>query len=109
MMKKFWNDDCGAIVTVEVILIVTILGIGLIVGLTTVRDAVNSELADVAQAVNNIDQSYSYSSVTGHSSATSGSLNLDLPDFCDTGNSTSGTSNSSCVEVAGALGADTGK
>jgi Flp pilus assembly pilin Flp len=109
MTKEFWRDDCGAIITVELILIVTILGIGLIVGLTTVRDAVNSEFADLAQAINNIDQSYSYSGVTGPSSSTSGSVNLDLPDFCDTGNSTSPSSNSACVEVAGALGADTGK
>jgi Flp pilus assembly pilin Flp len=110
MLKNFWNDDCGAIVTVEIILIITILGIGLIVGLTTVRDAVNSELADVAAAVNNIDQSYSYSGVIGHSSTTSGGLNIDQPDFCDTGNSTSQSGNSSCVEVPGGpLGADTGK
>jgi len=109
MMQRFWNDDGGVIITVELVLIATILGIGLIVGLTAVRDAVNSEFADIAQSINNIDQSYSYSSVTGLSSSTSGSVNLDLPDFCDTGNSSSASSNSACVEVSGALGADTGK
>jgi Flp pilus assembly pilin Flp len=110
MLKKFWNDDCGAIVSTEIVLVITILGIGMIVGLTTLRDQVVQELADVSAAVGNIDQSYSYSSVSGHTSATSGSVNVDVADFCDDGNNAN--AGSSCVNVndsADANGADTAK
>jgi Flp pilus assembly pilin Flp len=106
MVKKFWNDDCGAIVSTEIVLVITILGIGMIVGLSTLRNAVVAELADVAAAVNNVDQSYSYSAVSGHASNTSGSVNNDVADFCD--GPTSG-SDSQCVAVTGQNGRDTGK
>lgn len=38
-------------VFVEYLLLLTIIGIGVIVGLTTLRDALNAELNDLAQAV----------------------------------------------------------
>lgn len=40
---------------VEYLLLLTIVGIGVIVGLATLRDALNSELNDLAQAVLNIN------------------------------------------------------
>jgi len=39
----------------------------------------------LAAAIGAINQSYSFSGVTGHSSSTAGSFFLDLIDFCDTG------------------------
>ncbi len=42
-------------VFVEYLLLLTIVGIGVIVGLTTLRDALNSELNDLAQAVLSIN------------------------------------------------------
>lgn len=109
MLKSLWKDECGAIISTELVLVITIAGIGMIVGLSTLRNAVVAELADVAAAVNNVDQSYSYSGVTGHQSATNGSANADVADFCD--GADAGGSNSQCVAVPGALGAgqDTGK
>lgn len=41
-------------VTVEYLLLVTIVGIGVIVGLATVRDAMVSELEDIANAISQI-------------------------------------------------------
>lgn len=83
MLKKLWNDEAGFVVSTELILIATILVIGLIAGLTTVRDQVVQELGDTADAVSNINQSYSFSAVTGHSSSTAGSDMVDQTDFCD--------------------------
>jgi hypothetical protein len=57
--------------------------IGMVTGLTTVRDAVVTELADVADAVSEIDQSYSWGAITAHCASTAGSEFIDLPDFCD--------------------------
>ena len=58
-MKRFLNDESG-VLTFEWILLITILVIGVIAGLAAVRDALNVELADIAQAIGSIDQSYSY-------------------------------------------------
>jgi hypothetical protein len=41
------------------------------------------ELADVAGAIAEVNQSYSFSGVTGHTSATAGAVFDDLDDFCD--------------------------
>ncbi len=78
-----WQDDSGFIVSIELILIATIMVIGLITGFTAVRDAVVSELSDVGGAIQDLTQSYSFNGVTGHSGFTQGSSYLDARDFCD--------------------------
>jgi Flp pilus assembly pilin Flp len=98
MLKNFWNDEVGAVVSAELVLVLTILVIGMVVGLSAVRDAVVSELADVAQAIANVNQSYSYHGITGHGAATSGSLFADLQDYCDAANDESGQQ-SKCVSL----------
>jgi len=107
MFRKLWNDEAGAVVSAEIMLVATILVIGMVVGLKSVRDAVLTELADVAQAIANIDQSYSYSGVDGHAAGTSGSFFLDAFDFCDTTADTDvGVSGSKCVNVCAAAQAE---
>lgn len=80
---QLWNEENGAIITAEIIIIMTVLVLGLIVGVSSVRDAVVTELADVAQAISNMTQSFFYGGAVGHSSETTGSLFEDLADFCD--------------------------
>jgi len=84
MLTNFWNDEAGFVVSSELVLIGTILVLGVVVGLATVRDQVVQELGDLALAISNINQSYSFSGVTGHTSSTAGSLFSDTLDFCDT-------------------------
>lgn len=98
MLKNFWNDEAGVIVSAEIVLVLTILVIAMVVGLTAVRDAVTTELADVAQAIANVDQSYSYGGITGHCAAVNGSSFTDLQDFCDAIVSAAGQQ-SRCVVV----------
>ena len=83
VLQSLWNDEVGFIISSELILIATILVIGMIVGLTTVRDQVVQELADIAMAFSDVTQSYSYNGVTGHTSSTAGSNFNDQTDFCD--------------------------
>jgi len=52
-----WIEDQG-VLTFEWILLITILAIGIVGGLSAVRDAVISELGDVSHAVTAVDQSY---------------------------------------------------
>jgi hypothetical protein len=97
-MMKLWNDEAGFIVSAELVLIATILVLGMIVGLVSVRDQVVQELADIAQAFGNISQSYSFSGITGHTSSTAGSILDDQTDYCDGTNPVSG-SGSVCISV----------
>lgn len=83
MFQQFWNDESGFVVSTELVLIATVLVLGMVVGLTTLRDQVIAELADVAAAFSNSNQSYSFSGITGHSSSTAGSIFIDNLDFCD--------------------------
>jgi len=99
MLKRLWNEEVGAIVSAEIMLIATILVIGVIVGLKSVRDSVVTELADVAQAIGNVNQSYSYSGVSGHHAFTAGAAFTDNADFCDTPGLPSDSGNSKCVVI----------
>lgn len=64
-MRTFFNDEHGAIVSIELVLIITIAVLALIVGWSEVAVAVNSELDDISNAVGKFDQSFYY---TGFSS-----------------------------------------
>ena len=98
-MNRLWNEETGAIISAEIMLVATILVLGVIVGLKSVRDSVVTELADVAQALANVSQSYSFSAVSGHHAYTGGGLFTDLRDFCDTESATSDAGNSKCVSI----------
>ena len=81
--KRLCNDETGFVVSTELILSATVLVIGMLAGLVSIRDQVVQELADVAAAVSDIDQSYNYTGATGHTSHVAGSDFEDRTDFCD--------------------------
>ena len=101
LVQRLWNDEAGFIVSAELVLIATVLVIGMLVGLVTIRDQVVQELGDVADAFSEIDQSYSFSGVTGHASSTSGTIFNDTHDFCedDTGSDQSPGNEPQCIEI----------
>jgi len=61
MLNSLLRDESGFIVSAELILVATLLVIGLIVGLSEAHHAVVSELNDVADAIGEVNQSYSFS------------------------------------------------
>lgn len=83
VVRCLLRDEAGFIVSTELVFIATITVIGMVVGLTTVRDCVVTELADVADAISEIDQSYSYGQITGHCGSTAGTQFHDRQDFCE--------------------------
>jgi len=83
VLTQLWRDDLGFIISAELVLIATILVIGMIVGLATLRDQVVQELGDVGAAFSQLVQSYSFSGITGHTSSTAGSAFADFTDVCD--------------------------
>ncbi|MCA9138859.1 MAG: hypothetical protein KDB00_18940 [Planctomycetales bacterium] len=80
LVVTLWRDDRGFVVSVELILIITILVIGLIAGLTALRDAIVSELTDVARSVQGMNQSFGINGVAGAAANTAGSGFIDATD-----------------------------
>jgi len=96
-----WNDEAGFVVSTELALVATILVIGMVVGLTSIRDQVVQELADIAGMVSQLNQSYSFSAITGHHSSTAGSYGADLTDSCDVSCGDASGVGAVCVDVGG--------
>lgn len=107
MLKRLLRDESGAVISAELVLVLTILVIGVIVGLSEVAVAVNTELNDISNAIGALDQSFYFTSfhaagVGGAGkmkSAVSGSRFTDRHDDCD--------NNGSCDLVCGPPPADT--
>ena len=78
-MRKLWNDDCGSgLLTGEWLFLFAILVLGLITGLVAVRQALLSELVETAQAIMELNQSFSFSGQTNCESSTGGSAGSDV-------------------------------
>ena len=107
-MMKLWNDEAGFIVSAELVLIATILVLGMIVGLVSVRDQVVQELGDIAIAIGVINQSYSFSGITGHTSYTVGSWLEDTVDVCDELQADPTSGAAACISVTQAAEFETG-
>jgi hypothetical protein len=101
VLCKLWLDEAGFIVSTELALVATILVIGMIVGLTSIRDQVVQELADIGGMISQLNQSYSFSAITGHHSTTAGSFANDLVDSCDVACGDTSGSGAVCVNVCG--------
>ena len=58
-LRRLWTDCRGYTSGISLVLVITILGLGAITGLATLRDQLNQELADIAVGLENLDQSFS--------------------------------------------------
>lgn len=68
--KNTAKKQRGFVMTSELVLISTIMVIGSITGLVTMRDAVTAEMEDVAEAIGAMDQSYAFDGIkNGESTA----------------------------------------
>ena len=100
MLRKFWNDESGFIVSAELVLIATICVIGIIAGLVEVQWAVVTELNDVSDAIGSLNQSYQFAGFTSFKTQVSsgntikgqfsGSSFVDTVDECDNNQCTLG-------------------
>jgi len=71
MMKTFWHDESGVIISAELVLVLTISVLAIIVGLSEVTVAINTELNDISNAFGALNQSYCY---TGFESSSRGKM-----------------------------------
>ena len=88
-MKNLWNDESGVIISAELALVLTIAVLAMVVGLSEVAVAVNTELNDISNAIGALNQSYFYTGFRADGqgkpkSAVTGSRWDDGHDDCDT-------------------------
>jgi Flp pilus assembly pilin Flp len=76
---KLWRDDVGAVIASEYLFISTLLVVGIIVGLSSIRDAVTSEMAELGNSYMALSQGYWVSGQIGCCSGTDGSQAIDTP------------------------------
>ena len=87
MLRKLFNDESGVIISAELALVLTIAVLAMVVGLSEVAVAVNTELNDLSNAIGALNQSYAFSGFIGNggklkSHVTASSFN-DAADDCD--------------------------
>ena len=82
MLKSLWKGEDGAILSAELVLVMTIAVLAMVVGLKSVSNAVNFELEDVAEAFGALSQSFSFTGLSSCNAIVSGSSFNDRPD-CD--------------------------
>jgi Flp pilus assembly pilin Flp len=78
LFRKLWKDDQG-VVTLEYLVLGTILALGLIVGVTAVEGALNVELTELANAILALSQEYSSESQSNCKAFKEGSATSDAP------------------------------
>jgi Flp pilus assembly pilin Flp len=78
-LSQLWQDDHGAVLATEYLFLVTILIIGLVVGLTNLRTAINAELTELGNAILALNQGYTINGTSGSNGGTDGSQAIDFP------------------------------
>ena len=100
MFSRLWRDETAFVASTDLLLIATILCIGSIVGLVSIRDQVVQELGDVGIAIGQLNQSYTFTGFALTLSAggvaigtfsVAGSSFADTADFCDSAVQAAGT------------------
>lgn len=90
MLKNLWMDESGGLICAELVIVMTLLMCSTIVGISALRDAIVTELADVAAAIAALNQSYSVGGISGYHAYQPGSQFIDGRDQGDDGNTQAG-------------------
>ena len=64
LMQRLARDETGSVNSAELVMIITLLAIGLLVGMKAFRDSAVTEFADMGQALANLNQTYSLGAIT---------------------------------------------
>jgi Flp pilus assembly pilin Flp len=99
MLKRLWNDETGALLSAELVIVMTLLMCAMIVGVGALRDAIVTELADVGAAIGAFNQSYSIGGVASPHALQPGSQFHDGLDSDDTNGAPGQAGNSRGVVV----------
>jgi Flp pilus assembly pilin Flp len=78
MFARLWEDET-AVIAVEYLLLLSIVGLGLVAGLTAGVNSLTIEFTEMSNAVLALDQSYSYSAASGCTGSHGGVTVTDSP------------------------------
>lgn len=101
LVNELFNDEAGFVVSSELVLIGTILVIGMITGLATLRDGVIQELVDLSRAIGSVNQGFQYNGATAHTSGTAGGLYTDSNDYCELAAADAAAASPGCLDITG--------
>jgi hypothetical protein len=59
LLRRFWRDDAGAVVSTEYLMLGSVVVLGGVGGMATLRDATVNEMAEFGKSVRSVRQSYS--------------------------------------------------
>jgi Flp pilus assembly pilin Flp len=79
LFVRLWADDRGVLLSIEFLLIASILILGVVVGLTALRNAITAEFEELANAILAISQGFSVGGLSGCCASVQGSQAIDLP------------------------------
>ncbi|EDL57583.1 hypothetical protein [Gimesia maris] len=65
LLKNFWSDEAGLVMSAELVMLGTVGVLGATVGLSAASTAINDEMVEFSQAIRSLDQSYH---IEGHKS-----------------------------------------
>lgn len=106
MLHQLLRDESAVIISAEMVLVLTIGVLAMIVGLSEVAVAINTELNDLSNAIGSLNQSFGFTGFfgatlpgRGRASFYFGTTFIDQVDDCDT--------NTTCDIVVGASAAAT--
>ncbi|QDV51989.1 hypothetical protein Enr17x_40480 [Gimesia fumaroli] len=83
MMNQFWKNEAGFIIAAEIVLVLTIGCMAMVVGLSQIAVAMNTELNDLSNAFGSFNQSFIATGFEGNESLYLGSKFTDTIDDCD--------------------------
>ena len=98
VLRRFWNEDEGTVLSAELVIYSTLLVIGILSGASAVQTAVVTELGDMASAIGAVNQSFSFGGVQAQNGTIPGSSWTDDLDTCDECDAQTGDT-SACLEV----------
>lgn len=100
--RRLWQEESGAILSSELLLVSTLLVVGMVAGLDAARNAVLTEMADVSAAIGTMNQSFSIGGTFSEAGAsTAGSQFIDTVDQGDATQQVGkfGTQANSCIVI----------
>jgi len=77
LLRKLWNDDCGAILTAEYLTLGSVVVLGGVAGLNAMQNSINSEMQEFGNSVRSIRQTYAAPGFRAGGASTSGSAATD--------------------------------
>lgn len=86
VIARLWKDEDG-IVALEYLLVATIVGLGLVAGLSGLRNCIDAELLELGEAITGLDHDYYITGVGGNvdgaSTGSTGDTDVNDAQFSD--------------------------